>query len=171
MLHIGQSNGFDLKNKNHKHSGKCLALVFFLSGWQKLQCGFSQPPNVEACASGICPWPACLPSVHLPSSFHLFANDLQLYCSFKSSEAHKLISLFSCLSNVRQRLSDISLHLKTEKTETHIVAPEGAMNSIKQHLGNPSSSVKSKIRNLGVCFDESMSLKNHSKQPVKNYSF
>lgn len=33
--------------------------------------------------------------------YHLFADDLQLYCSFKALEAHKLSSLLSCLSHVK----------------------------------------------------------------------
>lgn len=67
-------------------------------------------------------------------SHHLFADDLQLYCLFKASETHKLSSLLSCLSKVKQWLSDVSLQLNSEKTK--IIAPESAMNDIKQHLGN-----------------------------------
>jgi len=39
-------------------------------------------------------------------SYHLFADDIQLYCSFKISEAHKLSSLTNCLSQIKQWLSD-----------------------------------------------------------------
>lgn len=98
-------------------------------------------------------------------SHHLFADDLQLYCLFKASETQTLSSLLSCLSNLKQRLSDNSLRLNAEKTK--IIAPESATNDIKQHLGNLRSSVKSRIRHLGVCFDESISPENPSKQLIK----
>lgn len=89
-------------------------------------------------------------------SIIFWADDLQLYCLFKASEALKLSSLISCLSNVKQWLSDNCLLLNSEKTETLIVDPGSAMIGIKQHLGNLRSSVKSRMRNRGVCFYESM---------------
>lgn len=38
-------------------------------------------------------------------SYHLFADDLQLYCSFKTSEVHKLSSLTNCLAVVKRKQS------------------------------------------------------------------
>lgn len=103
-------------------------------------------------------------------SYHLFADDLQLYCSFKASEVHKLSSLINCLTQTKQWLSDNSLQLNSEKTETLIIAPDSAIPTIKQHLGDLSLSAKIKLRNLGVIFDEAMSLDHHSKL-VKNCFF
>uniref|UniRef100_A0A672I1H8 Reverse transcriptase domain-containing protein n=1 Tax=Salarias fasciatus TaxID=181472 RepID=A0A672I1H8_SALFA len=45
------------------------------------------------------------------ASYHLFADDLQLFCSFKPSETHKLSSLINCLSLIKQWFSDNSLQL------------------------------------------------------------
>lgn len=47
---------------------------------------------------------------------------IELYCSFKASQAHELMSLLSRLSNVQQWLSGNSLQLTAEKTATLIVA-------------------------------------------------
>ncbi len=104
-------------------------------------------------------------------SYHLFADDLQLYCSFKPSEVHKLSSLINCLTLTKQWLSNNSLQLNSEKTETLIFAPDSAIPTIKQHLGNLSLSANTKLRNLGVTFDEEMSLDHHSRQLVKNCFF
>ena len=82
-------------------------------------------------------------------SYHLFADDLQLYCSFKASAVHKLSSLINCLTQTKQWLSDNSLQLNSEKTETLIIAPDSAIPTIKQHLGDLSLSAKTKLRNLG----------------------
>lgn len=35
-------------------------------------------------------------------SYHLFADDIQLFCSFKPSEYHKLVALINCFTNVKQ---------------------------------------------------------------------
>uniref|UniRef100_A0A672Y7R0 Reverse transcriptase domain-containing protein n=1 Tax=Sphaeramia orbicularis TaxID=375764 RepID=A0A672Y7R0_9TELE len=56
--------------------------------------------------------------------YHLFADDIQIYCSFKSSEPHKLSSLINCLSELKQWLNDNSLQLNSSKTETLIIAPD-----------------------------------------------
>lgn len=39
-------------------------------------------------------------------SYHLYADDIQLYCTFKPTEFHKLSSLTNCLSNIKQWLTD-----------------------------------------------------------------
>uniref|UniRef100_A0A3Q3FJ67 Reverse transcriptase domain-containing protein n=1 Tax=Kryptolebias marmoratus TaxID=37003 RepID=A0A3Q3FJ67_KRYMA len=50
-------------------------------------------------------------------SYHLYADDLQLYCSFKPSEPHKLRTLTSCLAEVTKWLTGNSLLLNSSKTE------------------------------------------------------
>lgn len=100
---------------------------------------------------------------HRDVFYHLFADDNQLYCSFKPSETHKLSSLMNCFSQIKLWLNDNYLQLNTDKTETLIIAPDSAISGIKQHLGDLSHSAKPSLRNLGVVFDESMSLEHHVK--------
>ena len=104
-------------------------------------------------------------------SYHLYADDIQLYCSFKLSELHKLSSLTNCLSSIKQWLSENYLQLNSDKTETLIIAPENAIPHIKQCIGTLGASVLPKIRNLGVIFDSTMSLEHHSKLLTKNCLF
>lgn len=35
-------------------------------------------------------------------SYHLYADDIQLYCFFKATELHKLASLTNCLASIKQ---------------------------------------------------------------------
>uniref|UniRef100_A0A672H2B5 Reverse transcriptase domain-containing protein n=1 Tax=Salarias fasciatus TaxID=181472 RepID=A0A672H2B5_SALFA len=105
------------------------------------------------------------------ASYHLFADDLQLYCTFKPSEAHKLSLLMNCLSLIKQWLRDNNLQLNSEKTETLIIAPDSAIPAIKQHFGDLSPSTKTELRNLGVIFDSTMSLDHHSRQLVRTCFF
>lgn len=108
---------------------------------------------------------------HRDVFYHLFADDNQLYCSFKPSETHKLSSLMNCFSQIKLWLNDNYLQLNTDKTETLIIAPDSAISGIKQHLGDLSHSAKPSLRNLGVVFDESMSLEHHVKLLWKNCFF
>uniref|UniRef100_A0A672G6V9 Reverse transcriptase domain-containing protein n=1 Tax=Salarias fasciatus TaxID=181472 RepID=A0A672G6V9_SALFA len=101
-------------------------------------------------------------------SYHLYADDIQLYISFKESELHKLSELMDCISSIKTWLSENCLQLNSEKTESLIIAPEQKIPFIKSHLGSLGPSVQSSIRNLGVWFDQSLSLDNHSRLLVKN---
>ncbi len=104
-------------------------------------------------------------------SYHLYADDIQLYCSFKPTELRKLSSLINCLTSVQQWLSNNYLQLNSDKTETLIIAPDNSIPQIKQCIGALGSSVLPKIRNLGVTFDTAMSLEHHSKLLTKNCFF
>uniref|UniRef100_A0A8C6U6R4 Reverse transcriptase domain-containing protein n=1 Tax=Neogobius melanostomus TaxID=47308 RepID=A0A8C6U6R4_9GOBI len=104
-------------------------------------------------------------------SFHLFADDIQLYCSFEPSEIQKLNSLLHCLVEIKQWLSENSLQLNTDKTETLIIAPDDSIPGIKQFLGDLGQFAKPSLRNLGVIFDKDMSLVQHCKQLTRNCFF
>uniref|UniRef100_A0A8C6P7H8 Reverse transcriptase domain-containing protein n=1 Tax=Nothobranchius furzeri TaxID=105023 RepID=A0A8C6P7H8_NOTFU len=96
-------------------------------------------------------------------SYHLYADDIQLYCSFKDSEFYKLSELLECLSAITSWLEDNFLQLNSEKTECLIIAPESMVPLISEKRGHLSSAVKSNLWNLGVVLDQSRSLKGHSK--------
>lgn len=80
-------------------------------------------------------------------------------------------SLLNCLTKLKQWFSDNSLQLNSDKTKTLIIAPDSAIPNIKQHFVDLRLSAKTKLRNLGVIFDEAMSLEHHSRQLVKNCIF
>uniref|UniRef100_A0A669E4F5 Reverse transcriptase domain-containing protein n=1 Tax=Oreochromis niloticus TaxID=8128 RepID=A0A669E4F5_ORENI len=101
-------------------------------------------------------------------SYHLYADDIQLYCSFKMSEFYKLSNLSNCLTEINKWLYDNFLQLNSDKTETLIIAPDHMVPEIRQHISFLEPYVKSSLRNLGVIFDSSMSLEQHSKQLVRN---
>jgi len=57
-------------------------------------------------------------------SYHFYADDIQLYCSFNESELGKLTDLLECLSCIKTWLYNNDLQLNTKKTETLIIVPE-----------------------------------------------
>ncbi|XP_028428582.1 leucine-rich repeat and calponin homology domain-containing protein 1 [Perca flavescens] len=73
-----------------------------------------------------------------------------------------------CVSSIKDWLATNYLQINSNKTETLIFAPDHKIPLIKQHLGSLGPSVKSSLRNLGVVFDQAMSLETHSKQLVRN---
>uniref|UniRef100_A0A3P9LM88 Reverse transcriptase domain-containing protein n=1 Tax=Oryzias latipes TaxID=8090 RepID=A0A3P9LM88_ORYLA len=85
--------------------------------------------------------------------YHLYADDIQLYCSFGKNNYRNLSNLLDCLASIRVWLNDNHLLLNPNKTETIIFAPDDKIPSIKNHLGSLSSSVQPSLRNLGVWFD------------------
>lgn len=104
-------------------------------------------------------------------SYHIFADDIQLYCSFKPTELQRLNSLVHCLMEIKQWLSDNTLQLNVDKTETLVIAPDDSIPGLSQYLGDLGQSVKPSLRNLGVVLDKDMSLVQHCKQLTKNCFF
>lgn len=102
---------------------------------------------------------------------HFYADDIQLYCSFKPMEVHKLSSLIKCLASIEQWLGDNYLQLNSEKSETLIIAPDSQISIIKQHLDSLGSSVQPSLRYLGIVFDSATSLKQQSRQLIRNCLF
>uniref|UniRef100_A0A8C5D5C0 Reverse transcriptase domain-containing protein n=1 Tax=Gouania willdenowi TaxID=441366 RepID=A0A8C5D5C0_GOUWI len=101
-------------------------------------------------------------------SYHFYVDDIQLYCSFNDSEFHFLSEFLDCISCIKNWLSSNYLQINSNKTETLIIAPDKNIPLIKNSLGDLGSSVKTSLRNLGVVFDQSMSLEGHCRQLTKN---
>ena len=78
--------------------------------------------------------------------YHLYADDIQLYCSFEESEFYKLWSLINYLTSFKQWLWDNFLLLNSDKTETLIIAPECKIPQMKQHIGELGPSVQLSLR-------------------------
>ena len=79
-------------------------------------------------------------------SYHLYADDIQFYCSFKETEFYKPLSLINCLTSIEQWLGDNFLLLNSDKTETLIIAPECKIPQMKQHIGELGPSVQLSLR-------------------------
>lgn len=88
-----------------------------------------------------------LPLGHIISSFkiisyHLYADDIQLYISFKPWELDKLSTLMDCLKEINGWMTNNFLQMNAEKTESLIFAPESIKSQSSQRLGPLSSSIK-----------------------------
>lgn len=57
-------------------------------------------------------------------SYHCYADDIQLYISFRPPDVSKLQILQSCLDSSRDWMADNYLQLNADKTEVIVFAPE-----------------------------------------------
>ena len=102
-------------------------------------------------------------------SFHSYADDTQLYLSFKPSDTNKLASLQSCLQDITGLWMSLNfLKLNADKTEVLIIGPDHISNQVQPLLGPLTPNVKSATRNLGVILDSNFSLEKYVKKVVKS---
>jgi hypothetical protein len=98
-------------------------------------------------------------------SYHLYADDTQLYISFESSHAtNSLLTLSSVLDSVHSWLTSNRLSVNPSKTEYLIIGTPQQRSKLMSSditfrgtIISPSQST----RNLGVIFDKDLSLKEH----------
>ena len=104
---------------------------------------------------------------HLPS-VHAYADDTQLYLSFKPSdsmgEANAIAAMENCIRDVREWMRSNMLCLNDDKTEFLLVGSRQqlakvSVNSIK--VGATDVSPSSSVRNLGAWFDSHMDMSTH----------
>ena len=111
-------------------------------------------------------------------SYHLYADDVQLYTSFdpssQSSIDHALSSLALCISDIQSWMMCNMLQLNREKTEFFVAASshiKNQMPAVKLQVGNETIEPSEKVRNLGVIFDTSMTMCNQISCLSRNITF
>lgn len=109
-------------------------------------------------------------------SFHLYADDTQLYYSFPphaSDEASAVINRE--LSDFVKSATDHSLLINAKKTNVMLFGPKSNYNAIKSdislYLNNEKLSIVSEAKNLGVLIDTELKFEKHiNKLLQKAYS-
>ena len=111
-------------------------------------------------------------------SYHLYADDVQLYTSFdpssQSSIDHALSSLALCISDIQSWMMCNMLQLNREKIEFFVAASshiKNQMPAVKLQVGNETIEPSEKVRNLGVIFDTSMTMCNQISCLSRNITF
>ena len=99
---------------------------------------------------------------------HLYADDCQLYVPFDPQVPgdleNTLARLTACISDIRKWLSENYLKLNGSKTEFFIAGSWYNINKlpdISLKIGCHSIPISKTIRNLGVIFDQTMTLSQH----------
>ena len=101
-------------------------------------------------------------------SYHCYADDTQLYLSFKQNDLSKIKVMRDCLIEINNWMAQNFLQLNADKTEILIIGPESISNAIKLSLGSLASNVSQTAKNLGVFFDNHMNLEFHIKKVTQS---
>ncbi len=106
-------------------------------------------------------------------SFHLYADDTQLYLSFKPGDKNALAKLFVCIEELKSWLMSNSLTLNEVKTEVILFGPSDAFsfNSYNLDIGNLAQWITPCVRNLGVLFDFSLKFDKQINSVVRSCFF
>ena len=112
-------------------------------------------------------------------SFHLYADDTQLYLSIKPSDGTSVADakerIEACISDIRTWMKSNFLKLNDDKTEVLVITSRQSVSdslSISIKVGDqyiPPSDTPP--RNLGVIFDSSLSLKFHVANICKSVNY
>ena len=108
-------------------------------------------------------------------SFHLYADDTQLYLGFKPLIPTSVTNTFEkverCIADIRCWMSTNFLKLNDEKTEFMIITSKQMKSRLQVpnlQIGGTTVEANTHARNLGVIFDSSFSMDNHVSNICKN---
>ena len=110
--------------------------------------------------------------------FHMYADDIQIYVEFDPKIPNDaecgLFKLSKCISDVQHWMSSNKLQLNGEKTE-FIIASSSCNYKHLAHLtltiNNSTLHPSTSIRNLGVVFDNTMSMSDHVTSVCKSANY
>ena len=102
--------------------------------------------------------------------YHMYADDVQLYLPFNAKSEHDIRfaidKLSSCINEISEWMTMNKLKLNDEKTEFFLASSQHNLHHLKDICINICGSIISQsvtIRNLGVIFDQTMSMSEHVK--------
>ena len=108
---------------------------------------------------------------------HVYADDTQLYITFKSSQEPAdscITTLEKCIQEIRSWMRRNFLKLNDEKTEFLLFGSRQQLSKVSLlfiTIGDSQITPSSQARNLGVIFDSTMTLKPHISNIVRVSSF
>ncbi len=111
-------------------------------------------------------------------SYHLYADDTQLYIAFEPSVAldssAAVVKLEKCVNLVREWMVNFMLKMNDSKTEVLVISNNRtsfstAVQSIV--IGNSPVTVNNSARNIGLIMDSNLSLEKHIKQVCRTCSW
>ncbi len=85
-------------------------------------------------------------------SYHIYADDTQLYFPLKSG-SDSVSSLLACLEDIKNWMENNFLQLNQNKTEVILFGPSHLLQNLRPTLGPLEDNICEKVKNLGVIFD------------------
>ena len=110
--------------------------------------------------------------------YHLYADDVQLYLPFDPKATrgfeNAVETLSTCISEISKWMTLNKLKLNNDKTEFFVAASPYNLRFISDisiNIGNCSITRSPCIKNLGVVFDQAMTMTNHVKSIITSVNF
>lgn len=111
-------------------------------------------------------------------SYHIYADDIQLYISFNPKDHNSIVSalnrLSECIKAIKNWMNKNMLKLNEEKTEFMVITSphlKRHMSPVSLLVEDSTISPSDSVRNLGVIFDSQMSMSPHVKSLCTNLNF
>ncbi len=95
-------------------------------------------------------------------SYHCYADDTQLYLSFRPDDPTVSARISGCLADISAWMKEHHLQLNLPKTELLVFSATPTLqHDFTIQLGSSTITPSSSVRNLGVIFDAQLTFKDH----------
>ena len=108
-------------------------------------------------------------------NYHFYADDTQLYTSFSVKDSNSsIMSLSACITEIKTWMKSNLLMLNDSKTEVIMIGTKQQLtkfSDLEISVGNAIIKPCTKVRNLGVIFDNNMTMEAHVNNICKSSYF
>ncbi len=105
-------------------------------------------------------------------SYHFYADDTQLYLSFRPDDPTVAARISGCLADISAWMKENHLQLNLAKTELLVFpATPTLQHDFTIQLGSSTISPSASVRNLGVIFDGQLTFKEHIAKTARSCRF
>ncbi len=105
-------------------------------------------------------------------SYHFYADDTQLYLSFRPDDPTVAARISGCLADISAWMKENHLQLNLAKTELLVFpATPTLQHDFTIQLGSSTTTPSASVRNLGVIFDDQLTFKEHIAKTARSCRF
>ncbi len=105
-------------------------------------------------------------------SYHFYADDTQLYLSFRPDDPTVAARISGCLADISAWMKEHHLQLNLAKTELLVFpATPTLQHDFTIQLGSSTITPSASVRNLGVIFDDQLTFKEHIAKTARSCRF
>ncbi len=105
-------------------------------------------------------------------SYHFYADDTQLYLSFRPDDPTVAARISGCLADISAWMKEHHLQLNLAKTELLVFpATPTLQHDFTIQLGSSTITPSALVRNLGVIFDDQLTFKEHIAKTARSCRF